>query len=390
MQGSIVFNGNVRSEADLIVRFRDRILASRHEDPQVRASRKVLMVTAAWKKDEYNEGHIRSSFNAIGIPSRWEGAHDVNVQNLAVYHEFNNFRYAVPDIHAQYHAKQNVIKEVKQLYHRKNAHLVALLREQNQLLKKAFPESTLGEALAHPGADRRRRLPSLTPRDLQYHFCCEDIQATMASLVANDQRMVEVCNELDLHFIATSGVLHNPVYKEIRARLEARLLNANSVFLFGGHVAVLWNRLNFFKLENALREALRRGTNFYAISAGNVVLCRSIVLYDDFADDRRVNRDFEFFDNGFGIVSKVQIFPHCRDRIKTDDPDNLAYLANRFRSACCVGLNEESYLLLETVEDANGKPVERFVSVGEKDGAYVFDGKGYKIVKQMGEELTVA
>ena len=120
------------------------------------------------------------------------------------------------------------------------------------------------------------------------------------------------------------------------------------------------------------------------------MLCRSIVLYDDFADDRRVNRDFEFFDNGFGIVSKVQIFPHCRDRIKTDDPDNLAYLANRFRSACCVGLNEESYLLLETVEDANGKPVERFVSVGEKDGAYVFDGKGYKIVKQMGEELTVA
>jgi hypothetical protein len=389
LQGSIIFNGNIQSEADLIRRFRDRILDSHHEDPAVRNSLKVLMVTAAWKKDEYNEAHIRAALNAVGVPSRYENGYDVNIQNLSVYHEFNTIKHGEPELHRQYHAKQDVIKEAKLLYRRKNSHLVSLLKEQYQILKKSFPEASLSDVLHYPAKSRKRDLAGLSSRQIQYHFWCQDIQETMQTIVATDEKMVDLCNDLDLYFLSSSGLNQNARYRETRQRLEQRILSANSIFLFGGHVAVLYNRLNFFKLKPAFVEALRRGTNFYAISAGNVVLCKSIILYDDFADDRRVARDFEFFDNGFGIVTKVQIFPHCMDRIKTEDADNLAYLANRFQSSRCVGLNQESYLLLETVPDASGRPRERFVSVGEKDGVYVFDRRGRKFCKGVGEELDV-
>ena len=64
---------NVENEADFISRFRERLLTSNHRDPAIRASKKVLMVTAAWKKDEYNEGHVRAALNRIGITSKYEG-----------------------------------------------------------------------------------------------------------------------------------------------------------------------------------------------------------------------------------------------------------------------------------------------------------------------------
>lgn len=386
MRGSILFNGNVDRESDFIVRFRDRILASNHEDPAIRQSKKVLMITAAWKKDEYNEGHIRAALNGIGIASRYENGYDANIQNLAVYHEFNLWKAKEAEPYRQYHAKQEVMKQIKQFYRRKNSQLVHLLKEQAQALKQSFPELSLGEVLQYPVHSMRKDLAVLTPRQLQLHYWTQDLQETMASIVANDEKMVDICNELDLSFQAASGVMQNPLYREIKKRLEERILSANSIFIFGGYVAVLWNRLNFFKLKGALVEALRRGTNFYTVSAGTGVLCNSIILYNDYADDRHVASDFEFFDNGFGLVSKIQVFPHCMDRIKTDDPDNLAYLAHRFRASCCVGMNQESYLLLDTRLEG-GKPVEHFTSVGEKDGVYVFDRLGRKTVKRQGEEL---
>jgi hypothetical protein len=386
VQGSILFNGNVRREADFITLFRDRILSSNHEDPAVRRSKRVLMITAAWKKDEYNEAHIRAALNGIGIASHYEGGYDTTIQNLSVYHEFNAWKAREPELYRGYHEKQEVIKRIKQFYRRKNSQLVALLREQNQLLKQSFPKSTLGEVLRYDVRAARRDLATFSPQQLQYHYCAQDIQQTLEAIVANDAKMVDICSDLDLAFQASSGLTQNPTYRELKKRLEERILAANSIFIFGGFVAVLYNRLNFFKLKDAFVEALRRGTNFYTISAGTGVLCNSIILYNDYGDDRHVASDFEFFDNGFGIVRRLQVFPHCMDRIKTDDPDNLAYLAHRFRSSCCVGMNQDSYLLLETrMED--GEPREHFTSVGEKDGVYVFDRMGHKTVKRKGEEL---
>ncbi len=91
---------------------------------------------------------------------------------------------------------------------------------------------------------------------------------------------------------------------------------------------------------------------------------------------------FQLYDRGLALLRDIQLFPHCVERIQTDDPDNLAYLARRFRHHVCVGLNQRSYLLFEL--DAR-----RATSVGEDDGVYVFDPEGRKLCYRKGEAIPV-
>ena len=90
--------------------------------------------------------------------------------------------------------------------------------------------------------------------------------------------------------------------------------------------------------------------------------------------------DFQLYDRGLLLVRDVQLFPHCMERIQTDDPDNLAYLARRFRHQVCVGLNQRSFLLLELAP-------RRATSAGAEDGVYVFGPDGQKRCYRAGEEV---
>ena len=67
MRGRIFFNGNVRAEEDLVRAARPLLLDSRHQDPEVAESRKVVLVTAAWEANEHNEGHIKKALSKAGI-----------------------------------------------------------------------------------------------------------------------------------------------------------------------------------------------------------------------------------------------------------------------------------------------------------------------------------
>ncbi len=129
-----------------------------------------------------------------------------------------------------------------------------------------------------------------------------------------------------------------------------------------------------------MAEALRRGAVFIAMSAGAMVLCERVIVYDDHAPMRR---DFQLYDRGLALVRELQLFPHCMERIQTDDPDNLAYLARRFRHQVCVGLNQRSFLLLELGPT-------KATSRGTEDGAYVFDLEGRKVCYRSGEDVPIA
>lgn len=393
LKGWIILNGNIQNEADLVRRFADRIRESHHVDPEVRQWRKVLLITAAWQKSEHQEGHVKQALSEIGIPSRVVGEHDENIQNLSVYHEFNRFRRLEPELHRQYHEKQSVIIKTKEFYRRKNSEFVRMLREQTKFVQETYPGVSLADILSYDVPSRRSLLPRLAERELTFHYYCQDIQDTLAKLVDNDAAMVRICREVERAFRSRSRVDENPLFIAIRDDLRRRILSANSILIFGGRVSVLLNRLWFFRLHDALREALWRGTNFYGVSAGSVVLAEKVILYDDFwgDDGEKARKEFEFFDNGLGLVTRVTLFPHCMDRIQTDSPDNLAYLAHRFASDVCVGLNEESFLLIEPFRDADSGHVrERFVSVGTNDGVYVFDRAGNKICRHNGEEVLVS
>lgn len=390
MKGAIVLNGNIRFETDFVYKFKDKILESIHSDPKVRETKKVLLITAAWQKNEYKESHVKESLGNIGIKSIYKDGYDKNIQNLAIYHEFNKFKAEEPDVYRFYHEKQENIIAIKEFYRKKNAKLVTLLKDQNMRIKEEFPGMTLARVMDYDVEKESATLVDKDIREHRFHYYCRDIQHTMKTIVDMDNEMVDICREIDEYFFKKSNIMENPTYERIKKKLESRILSANSIFIFGGHIAVLLNRLNFFKLKGAFLKALANGTNFYTVSAGSDVLCDKIILYGwvDMANPEP-EADFEFFDNGFGLITKITVFPHCHDRIKHDDIDTLTYLARRFKSHLCVGLDQHSFLKLETYIDDSGKMYERYMSVGKEEGVYVFDRSGEKIIKNYGEELDI-
>ena len=117
------------------------------------------------------------------------------------------------------------------------------------------------------------------------------------------------------------------------------------------------------------------------MSAGSLLLCERMIVYDDYNPDH-ARREFRLHDRGLGLVGGLQIMPHCMDRIQTEDPDNLAYLARSFSSQICVGLNEESFLLVDLAAPSA-------TSVGIHDGVYVFGRSGVKLCFRAGEAIPL-
>ena len=391
MKGSIVFNGNIQLETDFIEAFKSQILDSKHEDPAVRQSRKVLLITAAWQKREFQEAHIKRALYGIGIQPQFDGGYDQNIQNLSIYHDFNFFRKKEAGLYWLYHSKQQVIQQVKLFYREKNAGLIRILQSQLTLLKESFKGMSLARALGYDVVQGQTRLHSLKPIELLYHYACQDIQASMEKIRENDAQMLKVCHEIDEYFFTTSQVAQDPLYQTLKRQLEERILTSNSIFIFGGHIAVLWNRLNFFKLKEAFQTALARGANFYTVSAGSLCLCDYLVVFDDNSNEWTGSSrmyDFELFDQGFGLVTKVQLFPHCKDYIFMEDPDTIAYTAARFNHSMSVGLDQNSFLLMETYRDGDSE-YERFSSVGKDEGLYVFKSSGEIEIKHRGDELVL-
>lgn len=366
MSGRILFNGNIVLESDFVRMAREWLLSSTHQDPGVRASRKVLLITGGWLENEFDEEPIKGALRDIGIPSRFESGFDTNLQNLSVYHGYRSFLEQEPRLASQWQARIELMETTRKLYLEKNTFYVGQLRRSLAELRKRQPRVSLSRvmqdvhrAFSHPPAD-------FDGNRLMGYFLGGDIRDTLARLIDNDDRMVELLRELDEHFVVGTGLHYHPAWRGLRAVMEERILSSNSIFLFGGNLAALHRCLHFFRLGEVLVEALRRGTSFFTVSAGSLVMCDRIIVYNDFASDG----EFNLYDRGFGLVRRLQLFPHCMDRIHTDNPDNLSYLAYRFQNRKCVGLNKDSFLLLEDQVST---------SMGKRDGVYVFDPSGQKV-----------
>ncbi|MBI3926268.1 MAG: Type 1 glutamine amidotransferase-like domain-containing protein [Armatimonadetes bacterium] len=381
MRGRILFNGNIRAESDFVFAARDRLLSSRHQDPDVREKLQVLLVTAGWMEKEHEEEHLKKALREIGIPSRMENGFERNIQNLSAYHAYLEFGRREPELATMWKAREELIEAARALYLEKNGFYAALLRRSLEGTQQRFGRVQLARVMT----DVTRKFPHAPShfdgdRLLEY-FVGQDIRDTIACLIDNDDRMIELLHELDEHFVSGTGLHFHSTWLELHRDLVGRILSANSIFIFGGHLGMLLRCLNFFRLRDALLEALRRGASFYTVSAGSLLLCERIIIYNDFATEFAPRREFQLFDRGFGLVRHLQLFPHCMDRIQTDDPDNLAYLAVRFQNRTCVGLNEDSFLLMEA------DPELRFTSVGSRDGVYVFDPSGAKIRYDRGQTI---
>ena len=379
MPGRMIINGNARAEEDLIYATREHILESRHQDPKVRKERTVTLITAAWRDNEHQESHIKKALYEIGIEPRYQGDYDQRVVNLSVFHALREFQKKEPAMAHAYAERDELIRRTRAIYLEKNGFYIAQMRRAFEHLKQFQPQVDLSTVLSRT-TQKAHRIPGrFRGIELLSDFLVQDLEDTVSRLVENDHRLTRLITDLDHQFREGVGLFYNPLYLELRDRLQATLLQSSTVIIFGGHLEELHRALNFFHLRSAFVEALRRGTTFITVSAGSLILCERIIVFDDFAH----GKEFQLFDRGFGMVRNLQIFPHCDDRIQVDDPHNLAYLAHRFGEQVCVGLNEGSFLLLDQMEATKAR------SLDKKDGVYVFDRSGHKKRYDMGEELSL-
>ena len=380
MSGRIIVNGNARAEADLIYATRDHILNSRHQDPQIRQERTTVVITAAWEKSEHNESHIKKALYEIGIEPKFDNGFDRRVVNLSAYHHFSDFQKRDPRVAAAFAERAELIRQTRSIYLEKNSFYTAQMRRGLKHLRHFQPKRSLSEVLDFSPAKRHRIPGRFRGSELLTDFLAEDLGDTVSRLIENDHRLTRLITDLDQQFREGVGLTYHDHWLERRSQIINTLLSASTVLIFGGNLEALHRSLSFFDLRGAFLEALRRGTTFVSVSAGSLLLCERIIIYDDFSQ----GKEFHLFDRGFGLVRQFQIFPHCDDRIQVDDSDNLAYLAHRFGEHQCVGLNEGSFLLLDQEEDDIAH------SLGAEDGVYVFDRRGQKRRYDRGEKLVMA
>lgn len=373
MRGAILFNGNAESDEWLVRTAAPLLDPARHHDQAVARAKRTLLVTAGWAEHEHHEDHVKRTLNAIGLPSRFEDGFDRAHQNLSLLAELDAVLAKAPELAEAFRELRRAEATARRFYLEHNAHTIDLFRRTLREAKAEAPELELGSLLSdltHPTG----------PRALVRHTLARELRRAFRTLEANDDHLFELFGDIERRAFDAAGALYHPAFRAAKERLEGRILSAGIIFLFGGRLDLLLGALRFFRLRDVFVEALRRGAQVVAVSAGAMVLCERVIVYDDFAE---TPRDFQLYDRGLGIVQDIQIFPHCMERIQTDDPDNLAYLARRFRHHACVGLNQRSLLMLELSP-------RRARSVGEDDGVYVFGPDGKKRFHRRGEEVPIS
>ncbi|EYF00663.1 Type 1 glutamine amidotransferase-like domain-containing protein [Chondromyces apiculatus] len=370
MRGTLLLNGNAESEEHLIQAAAPLLLGSRHADPALAASRTVLLVTAGWAEHEHDEGHIKRALNRIGLSSAWDAGYDRALVNLSLLAELNDLCRRAPELSDAWGELRDAEQTARRFYLEHNAHLLTLFRRALHDAKQLDPDLTVPRLLS-------RESPTGGPRPLARHALAQQLRQALSTLEANDDHLFQLLAEIERRAFDAAGAVYHPGWRATRERLEQRILDANTILLFGGRLDLLLDALRFFRLREPLAEALRRGAQIVAMSAGAMSLCERVIVYDDFAE---TPRDFQLYDRGLGLVRDLQLFPHCMERIQTDDPDNLAYLARRFRHQACIGLNQRSFLFLELTP-------RRATSWGNDDAVYRFGPDGTKHAYRAGEAI---
>ncbi|MCA9491152.1 MAG: Type 1 glutamine amidotransferase-like domain-containing protein, partial [Myxococcales bacterium] len=181
----------------------------------------------------------------------------------------------------------------------------------------------------------------------------EALQHALADLRRIDDQLLQSAERIvHAHESASKPWTANDLVRRLTDRAHEVLRSARAVAITGGHVAVLLNRLQFFGVDQILRELHERGTPILAWSAGSMVLTERIVLYYDDPPDGAGHP--ELLDRGFGLSKGVVMLPHASKRLRLDDKRRVGLLATRFAPAVCIGLENGAWLCRDGDRFTNG------------------------------------
>jgi len=395
VRGWIFLNGNVSREADLVNMFKSRILNPEHTNPYINKTKKVLLVTAAFNRgEEHDDRHLIYMFEKIGIDPMWEGRFPTNIQNLSIWSMFEIFKHKEPWLYRRYTEKQDQIKAVKYDYYKKNHKYVNTIDRLTEELESTYDKLGLYEFYYYERLEnsyemflvnldenlRREKVKQLdrlshSKKDL---LKCKELKENLDHLIYKDAEIFNLIESIEKFFLEKSGVENSLLYKEQRDELAHRILTSATIFLFGGRVYVIVNRLRFYQLAEVFKKALDNGTNLYGISAGTLAMTDKFGL----SFEKKVPGGYlRAADHGMGLVKNLWVYPHADDYnyIRETQRDELSFFALRHRQGTVIGLNEKSVLLCEEYfDEGDNTRYKRYVSVGE-DPVLVFGEKGIRV-----------
>jgi peptidase E len=221
--------------------------------------------------------------------------------DLALYQRAEDVFARDPEFQQAYHQRQRRLREMQRLYRRRLAHAVAALRE----LELEASSSDLVQN------ERRSAMRALRTLDRQH------LRRIRGLLEAFDARFQP---------------LTRPVIAEHRAKIAGDLDSCRVLFLAGGHVEILLNRLRLFGLADLLRKQA-----VIAWSAGAMAISDQIVLFHD--DPVQGTGIAEVADAGLGMVHGVLPLPHASKRLDLDDQARVALFCRRFLPARSMTLD---------------------------------------------------
>jgi hypothetical protein len=122
-----------------------------------------------------------------------------------------------------------------------------------------------------------------------------------------------------------------------RAELASLIDPAAAVFIAGGHVAILLNRMRLLGVRDLLWDK-----PILAWSAGAMAIAERVVLFHD--QPPQGAGVAEIFDQGLSLVPGVLPLPHAQARLHLHDSEHVSIFARRFAPARCLTLDHGSVL----------------------------------------------
>ncbi len=403
--GWVFQNGNIPRPKDLVRMFQKQILNPEHPDPEINERKRVVLVTAAFSSGhELHDRHLIQDFEEIGVDADWRDGYPTGVRNLAVWSAFKVWQKSEKWLYQRYTEKQDTVLAIKKDYLEKNqGYVERVFRRLGELSQRyrflglyeiyhleawrKDPESVLPRTPEAAAAIRRDfEALNRSPGDLSR---ADEIRNCLDHLMYKDSEVLAAIATVEGHFKMASGIAQSELYLRQREQLYDAIGKAATLFLYGGRVFVLMNRLRFYGLDEALRNAVRDGANVFGISAGALIQTGHFFLAEPHGSP---GGHLMAADEGLGLVRGLRVFPHADDYykyVREASRNDLSFFALRHEGCITVGLNQESVLLHERYHcAADDKVYLRYSSVGPQP-VLVFGPRGMRYEMGPGDELLL-
>ncbi|MPZ72252.1 MAG: hypothetical protein GEU74_03340 [Nitriliruptorales bacterium] len=209
----------------------------------------------------------------------------------------------------------------------RDAEFAAAARERSDTLKELHTVYVL--RLDHAIA----AVSELVLRDIHAPVAASALDDAIDAVRTLDARHLELVGEVHAEFYDRTLPHERDAIVEHRTAVASALQRCAAVTIAGGHIGALLWCLNLFNVAPALTDKA-----VVAWSAGAMVLCDRIVLFNDHAPDGRSYA--EVYDSGLGLCHGIVALPHARRRLRLEDPVNVLVFARRFTPAHCVVLDD--------------------------------------------------